>query len=143
MAGPSKLRKNKEEKQQQKQQREEASSADNSSGSRPTQRSINKFDGNRDPDGHGVGVLEYTRPNDLKNLSEFLGFAGWCAARGVSANAPVPPSRVRMQADKQQPCFRLPRHHSLVLRDASAYYINTSTFPYISFSPSARSNPNF
>jgi eukaryotic translation initiation factor 2C len=90
MAGPSKLRNHKEEKKQQKQQREEARSADNSSGSRPTERSIDKFDGNRDPDGHGRGVMEYTRLNDLKNLSEFLGFAGWCAARGVSANAPVP-----------------------------------------------------
>lgn len=89
MAGPSKQRNQKGEKQQQKQQNQ-AHSTDNSSGSLPTGRSIDRYDGNRDPDGHGVGVMEYTRLNDLKNLSDFLGFAGWCAARGVSANAPVP-----------------------------------------------------
>jgi hypothetical protein len=30
------------------------------------------------------GVLEYTKPTDLKNISEFLGLAGWFTARGVS-----------------------------------------------------------
>lgn len=86
MAGPAKQHA-KKEKQQQQQAR---SSNDASSISRdPTQRSINKFDGNKDPHGHGAGVLDYTRPNDLKNLSEFLGMSGWYTARGVSSNAPL------------------------------------------------------
>lgn len=88
MAGPAKNRNDAQKKQQQQQQA--ARSSDNSSSSRdPTQRSINKFDGNKDPHGHGAGVMDYTRANDLKNLSEFLGMAGWYTARGVSANAPV------------------------------------------------------
>jgi len=71
------------------------SSDGSSSASRdPTQRSepksINKLDGNRDPT---AGVLDYTRPTDLKNISEFLGLAGWYAARGVSTN---PPAYARM-----------------------------------------------
>ena len=84
MAGPAKQR-----AQAQKQQQQQAArSKDSSSASRdPTQRSIPKFDGNKDPHGHGAGVMEYTRPNDLKNLSEFLGMGGWYTARGVSANA--------------------------------------------------------
>ncbi len=86
MAGPAKHRAQKEKQQQQQQAR----SSDNSSASHgPTQRSINKFDGNKDPHGHGQGVTDYTRPNDLKNLSEFLGMSGWCAARGVSTNTPL------------------------------------------------------
>lgn len=79
MAGPSKQRAHK------KQEQEQARSSDNSSASRNnTQRSINKFDGNKDPTGHGKGVLDYTRPQDLKNLAEFLGLGGHEAARGVS-----------------------------------------------------------
>ena len=66
------------------------SSSGSSSASRdPTQRSapksIPRLDGNRDP--HVNGVLDYTRPTDLKNISEFLGIAGWYTARGVSTNA--------------------------------------------------------
>lgn len=86
MAGPAKSRSNAQKQQQQ----QAARSSDNSSSSRgPTQRSINKFDGNKDPHGHGTGVMDYTRPNDLKNLSEFLGMSGWYTARGVSANTPI------------------------------------------------------
>ena len=85
MAGAPKQRARRE-----KQQQQQARSSDNSSASRdPTQRSINKYDGNKDPHGHGTGVMDYTRPNDLKNLSEFLGMSGWYTARGVSANAPI------------------------------------------------------
>ena len=83
MAGPAKQRAQKEKQQQQATR----SSNDSSASRDPTQRSINKYDGNKDPHGHGAGVLEYTRLNDLKNLSEFLGMAGWYTARGVSANA--------------------------------------------------------
>lgn len=105
MAGPASAQKQKQkqQKQQQQQQQPAARSADNSSASRnPTQRSINKFDGNKDPHGHGKGVLDYTRPNDLKNLSEFLGMGGWYTARGVSSNAPFS-ARVCMHASNRLP----------------------------------------
>jgi|SRR5690242_1024598 len=107
MAGPASAQKQKQkqQKQQQQQQKQQpaARSADNSSASRnPTQRSINKFDGNKDPHGHGKGVLDYTRPNDLKNLSEFLGMGGWYTARGVSSNAPVS-ARICMHASNRLP----------------------------------------
>jgi hypothetical protein len=101
MAGPAKQRAQKEKQQQQAAR----SSNDSSSASRdPTQRSINKYDGNKDPHGHGAGVLEYTRPNDLKNLSEFLGMAGWYTARGVSANAPLP-THICTHLSKQLLCI--------------------------------------
>ncbi|KAJ4987318.1 eukaryotic translation initiation factor 2c [Stagonosporopsis vannaccii] len=88
MAGPPKRRTQSQKKQQQQQA---ARSADNSTASRdPTQRSINKFDGNKDPHGHGKGVEDYTRPNDLKNISEFLGLAGWYTARGLSIPSSLP-----------------------------------------------------
>jgi eukaryotic translation initiation factor 2C len=104
MAGPAKNR-NLQQKQQKQQQQQAARSSDNSWSSRdPTQRSINKFDGNKDPHGHGAGVMEYTRPNDLKNLSEFLGMAGWAAARGVSANAPIS-AYICMHARSCLPCI--------------------------------------
>jgi len=104
MAGPAKNR-----TQQQKQQQQQAArSSDNSSSSRhqPTQRSINKFDGNKDPIGHGASLkpIDYTRPNDLKNLSEFLGMAGWAAARGVSTNAPIL-ACICMHAHNGLPCI--------------------------------------
>jgi eukaryotic translation initiation factor 2C len=83
MAGPVKKRAIAEKQPQ------NGSSHGSSSASRdPTQRSapqsIPRLDGNRDPS--LAGVLDYTRPTDLKNISEFLGLAGWYTARGVSAN---------------------------------------------------------
>lgn len=85
MAGPAK---NKHRAQAEKQSAR--SSNGSSSASRdPTQRSLPKsiprLDGNRDPT--LPGVLDYTKPTSLKNISEFLGLAGWYAARGVSTNA--------------------------------------------------------
>jgi len=84
MAGPAKQRAQKE-----KQQQQQAGSSNNSSSAScdPTPHSIDKSNGNKDPNGHGVGVMDYTKPNDLKNLSEFLGMSGWYTARGVSTNA--------------------------------------------------------
>ncbi|KAH7394184.1 Piwi domain-containing protein [Phaeosphaeria sp. MPI-PUGE-AT-0046c] len=69
------------------------SSSGSSSASRdPTQRSapksIPRLDGNRDPT--LLGVLDYTRPTDLKNISEFLGLAGWYTARGFSIPNSLP-----------------------------------------------------
>ena len=88
MAGPAKQRAQKEKQQQQQQAGffNESSSASHD----PTQHSINKPNGNKDPHGHGVGVMDYTKPNDLKNLSEFLGMSGWYTARGVSTNVSSP-----------------------------------------------------
>jgi eukaryotic translation initiation factor 2C len=76
-------------KRAQAERQPQGSSSGSSSASRdPTQRSVVKsiprLDGNRDP--AVASVLEYTRPTDLKNISEFLGLAGWYAARGVSTN---------------------------------------------------------
>lgn len=83
MGGPPAKRRAQNEK------KSEDSSQGSSESRDPTQRSapksIPRVDGNRDPT---VGVLDYTRPNDLKNLSEFLGLGGWYAARGVSTNTP-------------------------------------------------------
>lgn len=53
-------------------------------------KSIPRLDGNRDPATAGFGkapAVEYSRPQDLKNISEALGYAGWCVARGVSTKA--------------------------------------------------------
>jgi eukaryotic translation initiation factor 2C len=82
MAGATKHRAQAEKKPQ-------GSSQGSSSASRdPTQRStksIPRLDGNRDPS--ALAPIDYTRPTDLKNISEFLGIGGWYAARGVSTNA--------------------------------------------------------
>ncbi len=53
---------------------------------RSTPKSIPRLDGNRDPT---INATDYTDPRDLKNLSEFLGAAGWYAARGVSHEIPL------------------------------------------------------
>ncbi|KAF2747569.1 Piwi-domain-containing protein [Sporormia fimetaria CBS 119925] len=51
-------------------------------------KSIPRVDGNRDPADRAP--IEYSRPNDLKNLSEFLGLAGWYAARGRAIPESLP-----------------------------------------------------
>ncbi|KAJ4291053.1 Protein argonaute [Kalmusia sp. IMI 367209] len=92
MAGPPKRRAQVEKKS--------TSSAGDSSGhsrdatERSAPKSIPRLDGNRDPavKNPGHNPVDYSKPTDLKNISEALGFAGWCIARGVSANAI--PSRV-------------------------------------------------
>jgi eukaryotic translation initiation factor 2C len=86
MAGPPIKRRAQAEK------KSNGSSTGSSSESRdPTQHSVPKsiprLDGNRDPT--LSGVLDYAKPTDLKNISEFLGLGGWYAARGVSTNAPL------------------------------------------------------
>lgn len=86
MGGPPKRRAQAEKKSS-------GSSGDSSSASRdPTQRStpksIPRLDGNRDPliSGPHRVPTEYSKVTDLKNISEFLGLAGWYTARGVSTN---------------------------------------------------------
>ena len=83
MAGPAK-------KNAQHEKKPQGSSHGSSSESRdPTQRSsIRGYDGNRDPTiGKDEAPVEYSKENDLKNISEFLGLSGWYTARGVSTNA--------------------------------------------------------
>jgi eukaryotic translation initiation factor 2C len=60
---------------------------------RSAPKSIPRLDGNRDPVPTNGGrlAIDYSRPQDLKNISEALGYAGWCVARGVSnKRAPCP-----------------------------------------------------
>jgi hypothetical protein len=84
MAGPAKKR-----------AQVEKQSGDSSNGSashshdltqRSAPKSIPRLDGNRDPAVRKA--VDYTTPNDLKNISEFLGMRGWYAARGVSTTLP-------------------------------------------------------
>jgi eukaryotic translation initiation factor 2C len=87
MAGPGKRRAESEKKG--------SSSSGNSSGrsrdatERSAPKSIPRLDGNRDPVGPDTlkYAIDHSRPQDLKNISEALGYAGWCIARGVSTNA--------------------------------------------------------
>lgn len=88
MAGPPKRRAQAEKDPQQDSSNGSSSeSRDNTQRSDP--KSIPRLDGNRDP-GIKVPAIEYTRPTDLKNISDFLGLAGWYTARGVSTNVLLP-----------------------------------------------------
>jgi hypothetical protein len=62
---------------------------------RSTPKAIPRLDGNRDPGVYGGAsgskAIDYTDPRDLKNISEFLGMAGWSVARGVSLACPLGP----------------------------------------------------
>ncbi|KAF1843981.1 eukaryotic translation initiation factor 2C 2 [Cucurbitaria berberidis CBS 394.84] len=81
MAGPPK-------KYARNEQQSQGSSNGSSSASRdPTQRSIPRLDGNRDPI---VKAIDYTKPTDLKNISEFLGISGWYTARGIEIPHALP-----------------------------------------------------
>ncbi|KAH9862202.1 hypothetical protein IAQ61_010405 [Plenodomus lingam] len=84
MAGPTKRR-----AQVEKDPKQDSSKGSSSKSREATQvsvpKSIPRLDGNRDPS-IKVPAIEYTRPTDLKNISEFLGIAGWYTARGVSSN---------------------------------------------------------
>lgn len=64
-----------------------SSGSSHESSSRSAANSIPRFDGNRDPTANLKRAIDYTVPNDLKNLSELLGMSGWDAVRGVSAMA--------------------------------------------------------
>ncbi|KAF2444106.1 eukaryotic translation initiation factor 2C 2 [Karstenula rhodostoma CBS 690.94] len=76
-----------------------SSSSGNSSGpsreatERSLTKSIPRLDGNRDPLGASTRsehAVEYSRPQDLKNISEALGYAGWCVARGLEIPGELP-----------------------------------------------------
>ncbi|KAI4955490.1 hypothetical protein J4E91_001351 [Alternaria rosae] len=86
MAGPAK-------KRAQAEKHSNGSSNGSSSESRdPTQRSapksIPRVDGNRDPNVRAC--VDYTDPRDLKNISDFLGIAGWYQARGLTIPGSLP-----------------------------------------------------
>jgi eukaryotic translation initiation factor 2C len=89
MAGPKKP-------QSQKEKPSSGSSTESSQNptNRSTARSIPRLDGNRDPNLEfrrpGESAIDYTKPNDLKNISEFLGLGGWYTARGVSVPSSLP-----------------------------------------------------
>ncbi|KAF2470296.1 eukaryotic translation initiation factor 2C 2 [Lindgomyces ingoldianus] len=58
---------------------------------RSTPKSIPRLDGNRDPivlDRNAP--ITYTKPGDLKNISEFLGMRGWYTARGIEIPDSLP-----------------------------------------------------
>lgn len=100
---------------------------------RSTLRSVPRLDGTREGE---VAAVDYSQPNDLKNISEFLGIGGWYKARGVSSltfflhsqgltYAPAEPShfapstsqalqlvrsRVRPHSQHLQ-CRSVPQHH--------------------------------
>jgi hypothetical protein len=113
MAGPAK-------KRAQAEKQPNGSSNGSSSESRdPTQRSalksIPRVDGNRDPSGRAP--VDYSDPRDLKNISDFLGIAGWYQARGVSANTLLsqpefasctyPPMQTYLPSPHCRPCKQL------------------------------------
>jgi eukaryotic translation initiation factor 2C len=81
MGGPAKNRSQKE--------KPSSSSTNESSG-----QSVPRFDGNRDPNldfrRPGESAVEYSKANDLKNISEFLGIGGWYTARGVAVPSSLP-----------------------------------------------------
>lgn len=85
MGGPSKRRAQIENKS--------PSSSGESSG-QSVNRAIPPLDGNRDPEGAGNrrNPIDYSKPTDLKNISEALGLAGWVMARGVTPNESSPVS---------------------------------------------------
>jgi hypothetical protein len=104
----------------------QGSSQGSSSASRdPTQRSLKsipRLDGNRDPG--PLAPIEYTVPTDLKNISEFLGLAGWYAARGVSTNALLSqPAYTCTIPSKhpQLPCLRMKTGFILLLGEAEIF----------------------
>ncbi|KAF2129769.1 eukaryotic translation initiation factor 2C 2 [Dothidotthia symphoricarpi CBS 119687] len=84
MAGPSKKR---------AQTERTATTASSTTSRDPTQRSIQsipKNDGNRDPGISRGAPVDYSKPTSLKNISEFLGLAGWYTARGMSIPDTLP-----------------------------------------------------
>jgi eukaryotic translation initiation factor 2C len=95
MAGPAKRRAQAEKKSTGSSDTQPSS---NDRTQRSSPKAIAPLDGNMDPDAPravtqvaGRVPANYTNAKDLKNISDFLGMAGWYTARGVSPNCfPVP-----------------------------------------------------
>ncbi|KAF2641273.1 Piwi-domain-containing protein [Massarina eburnea CBS 473.64] len=73
------------------------SSSDNSSSNNSrnattlsSEKAISRLDGNRDPAAARRIPVEYSKPTDLKNISDFLGIGGWYAARGQAVPETLP-----------------------------------------------------
>ena len=88
MAGPAKKRAQAEKKSSGS---SDAQSSSNDRTQRSSPKAIAPLDGNMDPDAPravtqvtGRIPTDYTNARDLKNISDFLGMAGWYTARGVS-----------------------------------------------------------
>jgi hypothetical protein len=112
MAGPAKKRAQAEKKSSGS---SDAQSSSNDRTQRSSPKAIAPLDGNMDPDApravtHMAGRVpaDYTNAKDLKNISDFLGMAGWYTARGVS-RLPSPSTLVPILADHacRRPCKRL------------------------------------
>lgn len=85
MGAPAKNRKNVDREKELRGSSEGSSSTSRDATQRSAPKSISRLDGNRDPSARNA--VDYTKPTDLKNLSEFLGIAGWYTARGVSTKS--------------------------------------------------------
>lgn len=86
MAGPAKKRAQAEKNNSaSSEQRSSGGSGGRDATPRSTPKSIPRLDGTREriiPE--GKAPADYSKITDLKNISEFLGLAGWYTARGVS-----------------------------------------------------------
>lgn len=97
MAGPAKKRAQAEKTTSSSSDTQQSSREDAGRTQRSTPKSIPRLDGNKDPAvSHADpnrAPIDYSRANDLKNISDFLGMAGWYVARGVRPNfflSPLP-----------------------------------------------------
>ncbi|KAF2871011.1 eukaryotic translation initiation factor 2C 2 [Massariosphaeria phaeospora] len=109
MAGASKRR-----AQAEKQAAASSASQDSSSAAQDTQRStpksIPRLDGNKDPMPGPVKVanknraapVDYFKPNDLKNISDFLGLAGWYTARGYTIPDSLPARPAKLNTNGRE-----------------------------------------
>ncbi|KAF2121980.1 Piwi domain-containing protein [Lophiotrema nucula] len=93
MAGPAKKRAQAEKKptssSDSARQSTQGSSGREVASQRSVPKSIPRLDGNRDPT-NTVKAVDYSKPTDLKNISEFLGILGWYQARGLQAPDALP-----------------------------------------------------
>lgn len=86
MGGPPKKRAQAEKKSSSSSDTQQSSGNRNAT-QRSTPKSIPRLDGNRDPaGGQGRAPIEYSKPTSMKNISEFLGMAGWAVVHGVSTH---------------------------------------------------------
>ncbi|KAF2789751.1 Piwi-domain-containing protein [Melanomma pulvis-pyrius CBS 109.77] len=94
MAGPAKKRAHAEKKTSGPSDAQQSSREDAGRTQRSTPKSIPRLDGNKDPAvSHADpnrAPIDYSRANDLKNISDFLGMAGWYVARGYTIPDSLP-----------------------------------------------------
>ncbi|PSN62707.1 Piwi-domain-containing protein [Corynespora cassiicola Philippines] len=91
MAGPTKKRAQAEKKPSGSSH--DSGEASNQTSQRSAIKSIPRVDGHRDGAPVKLGgpaPVDYSKPNDLKNISEFLGISGWYIARGYALPDSLP-----------------------------------------------------